>query len=80
MTTKITFAVDEKELEKVVETMPLKFKLRLVRRLEEETKEQRWDELFRRIDKNFSKHPVTEEEITREVAAVRRSKYAQGCA
>lgn len=78
MTTKISLEVNEKEVEKVVESMPLRFKLRLVRKLEEETREKRWNELFKRIDERFQKSPISEEEIAQEITAVRKAKYAQG--
>ncbi|MBU0694076.1 MAG: hypothetical protein KKC11_05335 [Candidatus Omnitrophica bacterium] len=78
MTTKLTLNVDEKEIEKIVESMPLGFKLRLVRKLEEETRQKRWGELFKRINGRFQKYPITEKEIAQEIAAVRKAKYAQG--
>ena len=75
---KISMNVDETTIERIVENMPMRFKLKLVRKLEEVTRKKRWGRLFKIIDKNFKNNPVTEEEIAREVAAVRKKRYAQG--
>ena len=77
MTTNVIVKLDEDEIERIVEGLPLRLKLRLVRNLEEATRKERWDTLFKRIDERFRKHPVTAKEIDEEIAAVRKAKYAQ---
>lgn len=49
--------------------------LRLVTRMERETREKRWDDLIKKLSHRFRKHPVSDEEITRIVEEVRKERY-----
>ncbi len=74
---KITIDLNEKQIEKMVESLPVKDKLRLVRKLEKETLRQRWNNLLKTIDERLKKHPISEKEIIKEIEQARREHYAK---
>lgn len=49
--------------------------LKLVARMERETREKRWDDLIKKLSRRFRKHPISDEEITRIVEEVRQERY-----
>lgn len=77
MTTNITLKVDEKEIEEIIESLPVEFKLHLVEKLERETLCQRWDKLLGIIAKRLKKFPLTEEEISEGLELGRKEYYAK---
>lgn len=66
------------QVEELVEQLDLKSKIRLVQRLEEETWNARWDKLLADIDRRLKRHPISEDEIAKEVETVRRKLYGKG--
>jgi len=78
MVTKITLELSPIQVEKLVEKLGLQEKIQLVRRLEKETRQARWREILKDIDKRLKKFPISEEEITKEITAYRKEKYAKG--
>jgi|GEM_PF-1645834 len=78
MTNKITLDLDVKQVEKLVEKLPLEEKLKLVRKLEKETLRKRWGKILKDIDKRLKRFPISKKEIEQEIKAYRREKYAKG--
>lgn len=74
---KVTLELNDKEIEKLVEKLPMEDKVRIARRLSKETIRARWNKILQNIDERRKKYPITEEEITKEIEAVRREIYAK---
>lgn len=74
---KITLELDNKQVEKIVESLPMGEKLILVRKLERETRRERWDNLFKIIDERVKKHPMAKREINKEIELARKEHYAK---
>jgi len=74
---KVSFDFDVRDIEKLVEKLPLEDKIRINHRLSKETIRARWDKILKSIDERRKKYPITEEEIAREVEAVRRKVYGK---
>lgn len=77
MANKITLDLNIAQIEKLVDKLPAQEKIRLVRKLEQETLRVRWDWLLSTIDKRLKKHPISKAEIAQEIRAVRKSRYAK---
>ncbi|MBU0571018.1 MAG: hypothetical protein KKC50_03125 [Candidatus Omnitrophica bacterium] len=73
---KVTLEFNNKQIEKIVESLPLKEKIQLVRKLEKETLQARWANILGNIDGRLKKFTVTRKEITREIKAYRKEKHA----
>ena len=52
-------------------------KIRIVARLEKETREERWNHLTEKLSSRFQKNPVSDEEITQIVREVRQERYGR---
>ena len=63
------------QIEKLIEQLNEREKIKLVRRLEEETLPSRWRALLRQIDKRRKKYPVSQKEIEETVGKVRQELY-----
>ena len=50
-------------------------KMKVVARLEKETREKRWDALTEKLSRRFEENPISDEEITKLVEEVRQSRY-----
>ena len=50
---------------------------KLIRRLDELAWGERFDGLLRSLDEKLEKHPISEDEVVREVEAVREANYAK---
>ena len=50
-------------------------KLKVVSKLENETREERWDDLTEKLSRPFRSKPIADEEITRLVEEVRQERY-----
>jgi len=76
MTNKITLYLDVKQVERLVEKLPLEDKLKLVHKLEKETLRKRWSGILKDIDKRLKRFPISKKEIGQEIKAYRKEKYA----
>jgi hypothetical protein len=77
MNNKITLDLNIGQVEQLVEKLPSQEKIRLVRKLEQETLRARWDWLLNTIDKRLKKYPISKTEIAREIKALRKARYAK---
>ena len=69
--------LDTQQIEKLIKGLPINDKIKLVCKLEQETLRQRWDNILKNIDKRLKKFPVSKNDITEEIAAYRKEKYAK---
>lgn len=60
---KITIEIDSKQIENAIERLDISEKLRLVRKLERETRQIRWDKFTARIRQRLKKYPLSEKQI-----------------
>lgn len=74
---KVTVELNNRQVERIVESLPIGEKLLLLQKLGKETLHQRWDEILKDIDKRLKKFPLSEKEIVEEIAAYRREKNAK---
>ncbi|MCM8826793.1 MAG: hypothetical protein NC904_04665 [Candidatus Omnitrophica bacterium] len=77
MPNEVTAELNAKQVEKLIERLPLEVKIRLTRKLEKETYCYRWDKILREIDERVKKHPISEKEIDQEIEAYRKEKNAK---
>lgn len=75
---KIMLELSPNQVEELVEKLDLQEKMQLVQRLEKETRRARWGTILKDIDARLKKFPTSEEEITKEIEAYRKEKYAKG--
>ncbi len=75
---RIAIELSTNQLIRLIGKLPLGEKIRLVRRLEQETLKDRWKTVFRDIDQRLKKFPVSQKDIDQEIKAYRKEKYAQG--
>lgn len=75
MSNKVTLELNPNEVEKLVEKLSIKDKLRLVRKLEKETWAKRLDEVVSRIRKRFRQAPISDKEIRRICEETRQRLY-----
>ena len=61
--------------EELIRQLDMEQKIHLVRKLEDETLEQRMDILLKNIDGRSQNNPVSEKEIGEEIQKVRREIY-----
>ncbi len=75
---KVTLELDTKQVENLVEELPLEDKLAIIRRLNLETWQLRFRKLLSKIDSRLkNRHTLPNEEIVHIVKSVRkRAKYA----
>ncbi len=64
-----------KEIKKAVKNLPLEKKLEVLTMLEEELFATRFKSLLKEFQESAKKYPITAEEITKEVEAVRQRRY-----
>ena len=62
---KVTLELNPNEVEELVEKLSIQDKIRLVRKLENETWAKRLDEIVYRIRKRFKESPISDKEIRR---------------
>lgn len=74
---RITIDIDTGQVEKIVESLTMEEKLRLVYKLEKETLRQRWNDLLNIIDERLKKHPMSRQEISKEIDHARNEHYAK---
>ena len=73
---KISIEVDIKQLEKIINSLPLDDKIRLAKRLERQTLGKIIERIFSNIDQRRKRFPISEREIKQEIQAVRKEIYA----
>ncbi len=76
MTYKIALDFTPAQIEGLVEQLPMKDKIRLVRKLEKQTWASRFQELFDRVDARRKKSGITSKEVWKEVKQARKEFYA----
>lgn len=74
---KAILEINSQQVERLVESLPLDDKIRLVRKLEKETWQQRWGKLLEGIDGRLKKYPLTRKEIIKEIEAGRKTYHAK---
>lgn len=74
---KVTIELNNNQVEKIVEGLSVGEKLRLVRKLERETLRKRWNSLLKVIDERLKRHPISEDEINKEIERARKEHYAK---
>ena len=62
-------------MEEMLDKLPFREKIRLLRKMEEKTWGRRMDELLKRIDERRKKYPISSKETKEEIASVRRELY-----
>ncbi|MEK7376609.1 MAG: hypothetical protein AABZ57_05555 [Candidatus Margulisiibacteriota bacterium] len=71
---KLTVEVNKKEIERLVESLPAKEKLQLVRNVGKNAVSGNWGKILKDIDSRLEKLPVSEETVLSEITAYRKSK------
>ena len=61
----------------IFKKLPPAQKIKVIQKLEKETREERWDALTEKLSRRFRNNPVSDEEITRLVDEVRQERYAR---
>ncbi|NOZ63611.1 MAG: hypothetical protein GXO71_01455 [Caldiserica bacterium] len=74
---KVMIEVDKKQIEAAIEQLDITDKLALFKKLERQTRKERWDALTLKIRKRFKENPISEEEITRICEEVRQRIYEE---
>lgn len=72
---KVSIELDIKQLERIIDNLPLRDKIRLTKGLERQTLGKVIDEIFSKIDRRRKKFPISEREIKKEIKAVRKEIY-----
>ena len=73
---KVILDLNNKQVERMVESLSVEEKLRLVRKLEKETLSLRWREILKDIDARLKKFPVSKQEVAKEIQAYRKERHA----
>ena len=72
---KVTLELNPNQVEELVERLSIEDKIRLVRKLEQETWAKRLDEVVSRIRKRFRQNPLSDKEITQICEETRQRLY-----
>ncbi len=72
---KVAVELDLKQIESAIASLDVQEKIKLVRKLERETRRQRWDSLIAKIRERFRKNPISDAEITALCEEVRQQRY-----
>lgn len=72
---KVAVELDLKQIESAIASLDVPEKIKLVRKLERETRRQRWDSLIAKIRERFRKNPISDAEITALSEEVRQQRY-----
>jgi hypothetical protein len=72
---KVSIELDIKQLERIIDNLPLRDKIRLTKGLERQTLGKVIDEIFSKIDRRRKKFPISEKEIKKEIKAARKEIY-----
>lgn len=74
---RITLELTSLQIDELIEKLSMEEKLNIVEKLEKETLYQRWNEIFKDIDKRLKKFPISKKEIVSEIIAYRKEKNAK---
>jgi ribosomal protein L31E len=72
---KITLELNPAQVEGLVEKLSIEDKIRIIKRLEQETWAKRMDEVVSRIRTRFKQKPISDKEITRICEETRQRLY-----
>lgn len=72
---KVAIELDVKQIEFAIEQLAISDKLKIVQKLERETRKVRWNGLVSRIHQRFINNPIPETEITKICEEVRQKRY-----
>ncbi|MFH2031248.1 MAG: hypothetical protein ABIJ40_11625 [Bacteroidota bacterium] len=72
---KAIIEIDSKQIESAIDQLSPSEKLRIVRKLERETRRNRWSDLISRINYRCTKNPITEKEIFKVCEETRQKRY-----
>ncbi len=75
MSNKIVLELNPYQVEQLIEKLPMEDKIRIVRKLEDETWAKRLDEVTSRIRKRFKEKPISDKEIRQICEETRRQLY-----
>ena len=75
MIKKITEKLDPARIEKLIDGLSYRDKLHLARKLERQIWGKRMKQILKEIDQRRKSHPVSEEDIRREIKTVREKIY-----
>ena len=75
MRNKILMEIEASKVEKLVNKLPLKNKLRILNMLERQTFKERWKEILKDIDKRTKRYPLNTRDILKEIKKYRTKKY-----
>ena len=75
MSNKILLELNPNQIEALIERLSIDDKIRLVKKLEQETWAKRLDEVVTRIRKRFKQNPLSDKEITRICEETRQKLY-----
>jgi len=78
MRNKILMEIEASKVEKLVNKLPLKNKLRILNMLERQTFKERWKEILKDIDKRTKRYPLNTRDILKEIKKYRTKKYGKG--
>ena len=73
----VKIEIDIKQIKKAIESLPLKERAKLVEELQKETVKNRYKELLKRVKQSTNKNPVSQKDIDRETAIVRKRIYGK---
>ena len=74
---KMTIEVDNNQVEKLIESLPAKEKLRLLRRMEKNAVGESWNEILKDINGRLKRSPISAEDIEKEIGQFRKKNNAQ---
>ena len=65
------------DISTIVEQLDIREKIKLIKKLEEETWSMRFDQLLGRIRRRVKQYPISEQEIFHEVEQTKKQRYDQ---
>lgn len=71
----ISLELSPHQVERLIEKLPMENKIKLVRKLENETWAKRFDEVVSRIRKRIKENPISDKEITKICKETRKRLY-----
>lgn len=77
MTYKVSMNVTADQIEGMIGQLPMKDKIRLVRKLEKQTWAKRLNEIFRNVDRRRKKLNISRKEIHEEIEKARQEFYVR---
>jgi len=75
MANTVSIEINTQQIESAVEKLGITEKLKIIRKLEKETRRVRWDSFISKIRKRFAKNPISDSEITKVCEQARQERY-----